>query len=62
MCDYDLVKLVVSKSFEKYGSYAHAAGYLESTLAGLLAGNDSANDVRRRLNAMIEQLENEKNG
>ena len=59
MNDRELVKEVVNKLYEKYGSYAHAAGYLESTVAGLLEGYDTVNDVRNRLAAALRELENE---
>jgi ethanolamine utilization microcompartment shell protein EutL len=59
MCDYDLVKNVVDKLYAKYGTYAHATGYLQSTVAGLLSGNDNPADVRRRLNNMLVELESE---
>jgi len=57
MNDYDLVKTVVNKLHEKYDTYAHAAGYLESTVVGLLQG-ESPDDVRRRLNNMLKEMEN----
>jgi hypothetical protein len=53
-----LVKTVVNKLYEKYGTYAHAAGYLESTVVGLLSGIDNAEDVRRRLSNMLKEMEN----
>lgn len=59
MCDYELVKLVVDKLYEKYGTYAHAAGYLQSTVAGLLSGNDNHVEVRTRLIKMLKELETE---
>ena len=58
MKDDELVKTVVSKLYNKYGTYAHAAGYLESTVAGLLSGIDDTDSVRRRLNNMLSELEN----
>lgn len=57
MNDRELVKTVVNKLYEKYGTFAHAAGYLESTVAGLLEG-DSPEDVRRQLNRMLNEMEN----
>ncbi len=57
MTDRELVSKVVSKLYDKYGSYAHAAGYLESTVAGLLEGYDTVNDVRQRLAAALRELE-----
>lgn len=57
MNDYDLVKTVVNKLHEKYDTYALAAGYLESTVVGLLQG-ESPDDVRRRLNNMLKEMEN----
>lgn len=55
MNDRDLLKTFVDVMFHKYGSYAHAAGYLESTVVGLLQGNESFDDVRRRIAQVIEK-------
>jgi hypothetical protein len=55
MNDRELLKTFVDVMFHKYGSYAHATGYLESTVVGLLEGNDSIDDVRRRIAQAIEK-------
>ena len=55
MNDRELLKTFVDVMFHKYGSYAHATGYLESTVVGLLEGYDSIDDVRRRIAQAIEK-------
>ena len=51
MNDRELLKTFVDVMFHKYGSYAHATGYLESTVVGLLivfgavGGIDAGNDL-----------------
>lgn len=54
-----LVKAVVNKLYEKYGTYAHATGYLESTLSGLMSGFTTPEDVRRSLGRFLREMEKE---
>lgn len=49
MTNYELVVKFVDASYEKYGSYSHAAGVMQSALANILDGYSNAEDIRKLL-------------
>lgn len=55
-----LIKTMVDLSYDKYGSYSHAAGVLQSMTAYLLAGNnyvEQHNYTIRNIKNIIAELE-----
>lgn len=56
----DLIRKLVDASYEKYGSYAHAAGLLQSQMAMLLSYG-STDQAVRDIKSLIVDLER-KNG
>ncbi len=54
-----LMRRLVDASYEKYGSYAHAAGMLQSQMTALLAYGDSfgRENAIRGIERLINELE-----
>lgn len=55
-----LIKTMVDLSYDKYGSYSHAAGVLQSMTTYLLAGNnyvEQHNYTIRNIKNIIVELE-----
>lgn len=54
--NYDVVKEFVDVSYDYYGNYSHAAGFLQSVVAGFMDGFNTKESVERLLKSRTDEI------
>jgi hypothetical protein len=53
---YDTVKEFVDASYDYYGNYSHAAGFLQSVVSGFMEGYEKPESVARLLKERTDEM------